>query len=100
MLSPDSVESNYSFHKRHKKKHLLVQLTQPVFINRIDMRLIGNNYDFTIERLDFNSSRFQIIMNQENYTNDYIEHTLINFLKIHGSSILDDEFKCRDLCCP
>jgi BTB/POZ domain-containing protein 9 len=102
MLSPDCVESNYSFHKRHKKKYLLVQLTQPVFVNRIDMRLIGNDYNFTIERLDFNSNRnvFQMIMNEENYSNDYIEHILIHFLKIHGSSILNDEFKCGDLCCP
>jgi hypothetical protein len=66
------------------------------------MRLIQNDYNFTIERLDFNSngSVFQMIMNEENYTNDYIEHILINFLKIHGSSKLYDEFKYRDLCCP
>jgi hypothetical protein len=97
MLSPDFEESYY--YCFHRSKFFFVQLTQPVFINRIDMQLAENDYKFTIENLNFTRNMFRTkwdrIMNDEIYTNDYIEHILISIIKVRGSSTFFNKFIYR-----
>jgi len=79
----------------------MIQLNQPVFINRILMQLTGDHYNYRINGSDRDPSHFFQIRD-ENIRDNCFEHLLINFLEIRGSTqhLNELEFKCSDLCCP
>ncbi len=104
MLSPHCLEGNHSFHKKHPKKYLLIQLTQPIFINRIRMNLMENDYSFKIEslntHLELKTREYKLLMDENNYNNQEFEYLLVSFLKIKGTSTNHQFFRCSDFCCP
>jgi len=103
MLKPDCPEINYSYHgiiRKKNKKYLMVQLPQPVFINRLSINLIGDGYKYQIKGFLRDPDDSSTLDLDESYNFDTFEPTPVHFIKIKGYSNDEDKFKCSDFRCP